>query len=77
MKVYFIKDYINPDDGRLLKAGQAIDIWDEREAINKGFAVPYNQRHLINESFTETQATAQSAGQKKGNPAKASKTKIK
>jgi len=79
MKLYLIKNM--PYQGRILKAGKWVDLWDAadaRKAIADGYAVPYNERNLKkDESFAETKATPESAGvQTKETTAKA-KTKTK
>lgn len=72
MKLYLIKDM--PYQGRILKAGKWVYMWDTsdaKRAISDGYAVVYEQRHLIkHESFTEATTapegrSAQGASEKK------------
>jgi hypothetical protein len=62
MKVYFKKPW------REYKPG-SYDLWDAKEALKSGCAVPYDKRYS-NESQTEPEAEPQSAGKDKTAKAK-------
>lgn len=68
MRVYFIKAF-TLEDGRTVKPGQDVTMWDATQAINSGCAVPYDQRKAY-ESHAEKKTTPQGPGAKKGTPKK-------
>lgn len=74
MRVIFIKNYTLPD-GREIKPGEDITLWDATEVLKLKVAIPYGERR--NEPQTEPKATPEGAGKDTEDPIKTKTKKIK